>query len=219
MPGLLALKSPIRSQPAVASPAGARDRHVPHQPASTHSYEDHDAIVADAARGDERAWRQLVHRYKRLVYSIPRSYRLPDEACDDIFQNVFTALVRELPKLSDPRALPKWLITTTNRECWRAGKKRQAGELHTDLPAIGEDLSGAAIADWEAKSALDQALTELGGRCEKLLRLLYLTPNQLPYEQVGEALGMPVGSIGPTRSRCLAKLAELLPDASAGSAD
>lgn len=190
---------------------------MPEQTSPTTPHDDHDAIVTAAARGDERAWRQLVHRYKRLVYSIPRSYRLPEEACDDVFQNVFTALVRELPKLSDPRALPKWLITTTNRECWRAGKKRQAAELHADLPA--EDLSPAAVADWEAKSALDRALTELGGRCETLLRLLYLTPNHLPYEQVGEELGMPVGSIGPTRSRCLAKLAELLPDPSAGSAE
>lgn len=181
--------------------------------------DDHDAIVADAARGDERAWRQLVHRYKRLVYSIPRSYRLSDDACDDVFQNVFTALIRELPKLADPRALPKWLITTTNRECWRLGRKRTPDELQTDLAAPGEELHPSAIAEWEAKSTLDQALISLGGRCERLLRLLYLTPNQMPYERVSEELGMPVGSIGPTRSRCLAKLADLLPTQSADSAE
>jgi RNA polymerase sigma factor (sigma-70 family) len=172
--------------------------------------DDHAETVAAAARGDERAWRRLVHRYKRLVYSIPRGYRLGEEACEDVFQNVFVALVRELPKLSDARALPKWLITTTHRECWRANRRARPGSLAMEVES--EELDPAQGADWEARQRLEEGLSALGGRCEKLLRMLYLTPAQVPYERVGEVLGMPVGSIGPTRSRCLAKLAELLPD-------
>lgn len=167
-------------------------------------------LVANAAAGDDRAWRQLVHRFKRLVFSIPRSYRLSDEACEDVFQTVFTTLVRELPRISDPLALPKWLITTTHRVCWRVSRSDRAAQAAEHQFPVYETLASSDIERWEARAAVDQGLSALGGRCEKLLRLLYLSPTPPPYELVAEQTGMPVGSIGPTRARCLGKLAELV---------
>lgn len=169
-------------------------------------------MVLAAAKGDDRAWRKLVHQYKRLVYSIPRSYRLSDETCDDVFQTIFATLVRELPAIKDPKSLTKWLMTSTHRECWKASKRersRQASSLDQHQP---QDLAAEMPSDradlWERRQMLDSALSSLGGRCEKLLRLLYLSPVQIPYEQVGETLGIALGSVGPTRARCLAKLAD-----------
>jgi RNA polymerase sigma factor (sigma-70 family) len=167
------------------------------------------AVLAAAAAGDQRAWAQVVHRYKRLIYSIPRKYRLPPETCDDVFQSVFAALIRELPRVRDPQALPKWIITTTHRECWRVSKSRRPAEAAEEQP-IPEVLPLDHLERWERVQALEQALTDLGGRCESLLRLLFLRTTILPYEEAANLLGIPVGSIGPTRARCLAKLAELL---------
>ena len=167
-------------------------------------------VLAAAARGDERAWRKVVHRYKRLVYSIPREYKFADEACDDIFQTVFAALVRELPRINDPQALPKWLITTTHRACWRASKTARAQGPQLEPTAHAAEIEEDAVERWERVQGLETALSTLGGRCEALLRLLYLSQSQVSYEHIGEQLGMAVGSIGPTRTRCLAKLAELM---------
>lgn len=167
-------------------------------------------VLTSAARGDERAWRTVVHRYKRLVYSIPRQYKFADEACDDIFQTVFTALVKELPRINDPHALPKWLITTTQRACWRAAKLARASGAQLEPAAHAADMQDDAVEKWERIQGLETALATLGGRCEALIRLLYLSQTQISYEQIGEQLGMAVGSIGPTRTRCLAKLSELM---------
>ncbi len=171
-------------------------------------------MVLAAAKGDERAWRKLVHQYKRLVYSIPRSYRLSDETCDDVFQTIFATLVRELPAIKDPGALTKWLMTSTHRECWKAAKRDRTHQgvslEQTSRADLSAELPHDRAEHWERQQMLDTALSNLGGRCERLLRLLYLSAVQIPYDQIGETLGIAVGSVGPTRARCLAKLAEAL---------
>ncbi len=167
-------------------------------------------VFAGAARGDERAWRAVVHRYKRLVYSIPREYKFADDACDDIFQTVFAAFVRELPRINDPQAVPKWLITTTHRACWKAAKAAQSAGFQLEPSAHAAEPQEDAVERWERVQQLESALSSLGGRCEVLLRLLYLSSSEVSYEEIGRQVGMAVGSIGPTRTRCLAKLADLM---------
>lgn len=168
-------------------------------------------LVPRAASGDERAWRLLVHRFKRLVYSIPKSYNLTDAVCDDVFQSVFTSLVRQLPNIADPDALPKWLITSTHRECWKAAALANRVRSDNSHHAVEQHSPDSLHDRWERRLALDTGLTALGGRCERLLRLLYLSHNPPPYDAVAASLNMPLGSIGPTRARCLAKLSELIP--------
>ena len=150
-------------------------------------------------------------RYKRLVYSIPRRYRLADHVCDDVFQTVFIKFFRSLRSITDHRAVPKWLMTTTHRECWRMSRSAGSGEvapaeLQSEQPAPDQ------LERWEEQMRVQHALEALGGRCEKLLRALFLDRTNVRYEAVAESVGIPVGSIGPTRARCLAKLAELQQD-------
>lgn len=170
-------------------------------------------LIQRAGAGEERAWWLLVERYKRLVYSIPSRYRLPDDACDDVFQNVFASVLRSLPGVRDAQSFPKWLITTTHRECWRWSRRNpSATPIDESVAGTSEDAPGEAAQRWETQQKVDVALQQLGGRCERLLRALFLDPTKPSYASIAERLGIPVGAIGPTRARCLAKLMEFLPD-------
>jgi RNA polymerase sigma factor (sigma-70 family) len=179
-------------------------------------------LLAAVARGDARAAGVLVERYQALVYSIPARYRLPPDVRDDVFQSVFLALVRSAASLRDAQSLPKWLITTTARECWRQAAQRGqgTGRGHADTgdgaatgdldAAARDELPEAEVVRFEEQHRLHAALARLGGRCEALLRALFLDRAQPAYGEIARRLGMPIGSIGPIRARCLKKLAEFL---------
>jgi len=192
-------------------------RKPPHHPHDAPGELTDSELVARSLEGDNRAWRELVDRYKRLVYSIPRRYRLPDDQCDDVFQSVFASLLRHLSKVRDAESLPKWMITTTHRECWRQARENRSARAPNELPWPADAVDPASPPDqqaqaWERQHLVDQALRNLGGRCEQLLRAIFLDPAKPSYTAISKRLGMPVGSIGPVRARCLAKLLELLPD-------
>lgn len=175
------------------------------------------ALIERCLKRDEGAWRDLVEKYKRLVYSIPRGYRLSDSACDDVFQSVFSLLYQNLGSLRDTRTLAKWLMTTTQRECWRAARSSARAASHlANLPAPevpSSDPAADELERWERRVAVQQALTRLGGPCERLLRALFTVTESANYSDIASSLGIPTGSIGPTRARCLAKLAALLSEA------
>jgi RNA polymerase sigma factor (sigma-70 family) len=167
-------------------------------------------LVTRAANGDEQGWEALVERYAPLIWSICRRYRLVDADAADVGQSVWLRLVDQLGSLREPAALPGWLATTTERECWRVIR---AQSPPTAAPAIGSDSipdqhTGVAereLLRTERHAALREALSHLPPRCQQLIALLTEDPPK-PYAQISAALGIPVGSIGPTRSRCLAKL-------------
>lgn len=170
-------------------------------------------LLAAAAAGDASAWTQLVDTYKGLVYSIPRSYSLPPETCDDVFQTAFFLLFRNLATLRDAGGVAKWLITTTERECWRITRKRRSDRLKTiaepaDTAAPREDDSRTSI--WEQRQAVLRALGGLDERCRTLLTMLFRDPARSSYDAISESLGIPRGSIGPQRARCLKRLSELV---------
>jgi RNA polymerase sigma factor (sigma-70 family) len=166
-------------------------------------------VVCACLDGDTAAWRELVARYERLVFSIPRRYGLSDADCQDVFQNVFAALVRELPRLRDRESLAKWLMTTTHRIAWRQGMVQRpaalAGEAF-DPAAPPPDLA----VRWERQHLVHEALRRMGGRCEQLLACLYLEDPRPTYEAIARRLELPLGSIGPTRARCMARLLEVM---------
>jgi len=174
-----------------------------------------DAPVADlvmgARGGDQRAWDAIVERFAPLVWSICRRYRLSGADADDAGQAVWLQLVDQIGRIRDPAALPGWLATTTRRECSRlvrASQRAQPAGYVLDVAAIPDERAAAAddeLLASERHAALRQALAHLPASCQDLLSLLAADP-PLPYAQISAELGIPVGSIGPSRSRCLDKL-------------
>lgn len=167
-------------------------------------------LIQACQRGEQVAWNELVERYGRLIYSIPRRYGLSEADSDDVFSAVWTVAFRKLNELRDDTRLSAWLITTTHRETWRVGKKRGTyRELDQAIPDLDSPAPEQAET-WERQHLVHQGLTELGGRCEELLRALFLESGAPDYEAIATRLGMPVGSIGPTRARCFEKLEKIL---------
>jgi RNA polymerase sigma factor (sigma-70 family) len=168
------------------------------------------ALVTRASEGDQDAWYELVDRYAPLVYTICTRYRLSNHDIEDVGQNVWLLLVEKLGKLREPAALPGWLATTTARECLRvvtaAHKSERVGTglddsvVFVDDRAIDEEILVA-----ERNAALRAAFAELPGRCQQLLAMLISDPPH-PYAEIHAKLGIPVGSIGPQRARCLDRL-------------
>ena len=172
------------------------------------------ALVTRAAGSDESAWHELVDRYAPLVWSICVRYQLGGADIEDVGQTVWLGLVEQLAneKLREPAALPGWLATTTQRECLRVVRARGKYEVFAAVP---DDSGTPAAADTmvieeevllaERNALLRAALAELPEADQRLLALLLRDP-PLSYAEIGEILGMPPGSIGPTRQRCLRRL-------------
>ena len=167
-------------------------------------------LVQACLDGHEAAWNELVDRFGRLVYSVPRRYGFCDADAEDVHQIVFSILYRKLDTIRDVERLGSWLIRTTHRECFRYAKR---SGTHVGLEQAIADVSAPAddqAEQWERQHQVRQALRQLGGRCEQLLTALFLVPGQPNYDAIARQLGMKVGSIGPTRSRCFQKLEKIL---------
>lgn len=166
-------------------------------------------LVAAAAGGNQGAWDGLVERFGNLVWSIARAHSLADADAADVSQTTWLRLVENLERIRDPERVGSWLAATARHECLRV--LRRAGrnvpvadeiELDAESPAPALDSS---LLTTERDAALWRAFARLGERCRLLLRLLMADP-PASYEEISEATGSPVGSIGPTRARCLAQL-------------
>ncbi len=130
--------------------------------------------------------------------------------CDEVHQAVFAALVTHVSSIRDPRALPKWLITTAHRESWRVSRSR-GRVLDTDREFVSrEHPDESSLNAFEEASGVRRGMAQLGDRCRQLLTLLFGTGESMDYHQASRVLGIPSGSIGPTRQRCLAQLATIL---------
>jgi RNA polymerase sigma factor (sigma-70 family) len=173
---------------------------------------DHDLIRACRA-GHAHAWERLLDKYERLVFSISLNYGLTTDDAADVTQITFTILLQNLDTLPDEIRLAPWLATVTRRHTWRllARNRREAVHPEEDL-AANETLGG--IIDysehWELAEWLNYGLNMLDERCRQLLLALYFDAQQPSYAQVADYLKMPVGSIGPTRARCLEQMRQSL---------
>ncbi len=170
-------------------------------------------LVARCIDGDSRAWEALVRRHERLVYSIGRSYRLADEDMGDVFQDVFTALLKGLPRLRDGRTLVRWLSSTSERIARTTALKRRreaaredhADETFANLEDQGEEV-GADLEKVERQHQVRMAMGAISDRCKRLLEALYYEDPTPSYTELSQRLGVPVGSLGPTRARCMERL-------------
>jgi RNA polymerase sigma factor (sigma-70 family) len=163
-------------------------------------------LIQACLNGDESAWKELVERYARLVYSIPYRWGLTPTDADDVFQNVFEIVHRSLKKLRDQKALTAWLIQITHHECQRLRKRTpDATELPESLadPATPPDDE---VEIMERQQLVRTALKQLEPPCRELLMALFLESATPSYAQLSTRLDIPVGSIGPTRARCFKKL-------------
>ena len=168
-------------------------------------------LVIRARNGDKQAWDTLVERYAPLVWSICRRHRLERADADDVGQSVWLLLVDHLDNLRDPVALPGWLATTTRRECGRvlrAPRRPLAAKYVPDVETLPDEQAATAEQELlaaERHAALREAFLDLPPGCQRLIALLTADP-PIPYATISARLGIPVGSIGPTRRRCLDKL-------------
>jgi RNA polymerase sigma factor (sigma-70 family) len=180
-------------------------------------------LIERCRQGDKTAWQRLVQQYARLVHSIPVRYGLNSAEVDDIGQEVFLALAQQLHQIVDPESLPAWLMTTARRASWRTIQKQRREQPLSEIdlsdaqteqmlrpigqptPSMQELLQG-----WQYQEILAQGFAGLGGRCQELLTLIFLDQDEPSYEEIGSKLGIPKGSIGPTRNRCLQQLHTLL---------
>jgi RNA polymerase sigma factor (sigma-70 family) len=170
-------------------------------------------LVARVRAGDERAWEALTERYTSLLWSVARSMRLDRADAADAVQTTWLRLVERLDSLRQPEQLSSWLVTTVRRECLltlrRTARVRTGlAEESADVPADTDPLDEALLRE-ERDAALWRAVGRLTGRCQSLLRVLMADPPP-SYAEVSAALALPVGSIGPTRQRCLNSLRELM---------
>jgi RNA polymerase sigma factor (sigma-70 family) len=173
-----------------------------------HRHVELSCLARGAAAGDESAWNELVRRLDGVLRGVARRYRLASADVDDVVQTTWLRAVDHVGRLNDPGAIAGWLVVTTRREAMRT-LQRGVREVLTDDTTTIDDPDPAspevlAIAR-ERRAALHGAVDRLAGRQRVLLSSMLATPAP-SYEQIAERLAMPVGSIGPTRDRALARL-------------
>jgi RNA polymerase sigma factor (sigma-70 family) len=171
-------------------------------------------LVHGAGAGDTRAWGRLIDRYGRLIWSITREFRLPESDAADVSQTTWMRFVEHIDRLEHPDRVGSWLAATARNECLRClASRRRLVLAHEDMvldcsaeqgPEIDEALLAA-----ERAAVVRAAVARLPRRWQRLMELLMADP-PVSYAQISVELGLPVGSIGPTRGRCLARLRALL---------
>jgi RNA polymerase sigma factor (sigma-70 family) len=186
---------------------------------SAKSLEKSDAeLVKACRRGDEAAWNDLVERFQRLIFTVPRRAGLSDEQAADILQEVFLTLFEKLDEIQQPEKIRSWLVTTAKFKTWSAVR----GEKNFDSPETEEEmeaemanlpdaspLADEVLIELEQQHLIRTALKELEERCQKILSMIYLHEPAASYLEVAIEIGVGETSISPLRTRCLKKLAKI----------
>jgi RNA polymerase sigma factor (sigma-70 family) len=171
-------------------------------------------LVRCAAEGDCWAWERLVDQYARLVWAITRDFKLGESDAADVAQVTWLRLLENIRKIENPDRVGSWLAATARNECLRCIAARKKVVLAEDGIALETGLSQPEIDERllcaELAQTVREALSQLPWRWQRMLELLMADP-PASYAEISAQLGLPIGSIGPTRSRCLARLRGLLP--------
>lgn len=165
------------------------------------------ALLTAAADGDRAAWSALVDRYTPLVWATVRGHRLGDADAADVVQTTWLRLVEHLDRINEPERIGAWLATTAKRESLRvisSGARVTPTDEFGELPDRASGPAETTVRR-DRDALLRRALGALGERCQALLRMLASEPPP-SYEEISDILEMPIGSIGPTRARCLDRL-------------
>src|ERR1700744_408889 len=171
-------------------------------------------LVRRAAEGDRGAWERVVDKYARLIWAITRDFKLSESDAADVAQATWLRLLEHIDRIEYPERVGSWLAATARNECLRslAARKRVVlahDEVTFDGVAASEPDVDAGLLAAERAEVVREALTQLPHRWQQMLELLMADP-PASYAEISDQLGLPVGSIGPTRRRCLARLQVLL---------
>jgi RNA polymerase sigma factor (sigma-70 family) len=171
-------------------------------------------LVKRAGTGDPRAWEHLIDKYGRLVWSITREFKLVESDAADVFQTTWMRLIEHVDRIQHPDRVGSWLAATARNECLRclASNKRLVlanEDVVLDGPAEHDAEIDEGLLAAERAEVVRAAMAHLPRRWQRLMELLMSDP-PASYAEISDELGLPVGSIGPTRGRCLARLRVLL---------
>ena len=171
-------------------------------------------LLRSAADGDHQAWERLVNQFARLIWSITVEFKLVESDAANVVQTTWLRLLEHINRIQHPDRLGSWLAATARNECLRTLTTRKKvvlghGDVElTSVVAQEPEIDERLLAD-ERDQTVREALTRLPRRWQRLLEMLMADP-PVPYVEISDKLGLPVGSIGPTRGRCLAQLRDLL---------
>jgi RNA polymerase sigma factor (sigma-70 family) len=172
-------------------------------------------LVHGCLQGRDEDWNLLIDKYKNLVFSIPIRYGLSREEAADIFQSVCLDLIQDLPKVKDPKALPKWLMQVASHKCfhWKRQRARIVSQDDEEIQVPEATVPADAelnLREIEEEQMLREARAGLPPRCQELIRMLFYEEPTWPYQQVAASLGLATGSIGLLRQKCLDRLRSAL---------
>jgi RNA polymerase sigma factor (sigma-70 family) len=171
-------------------------------------------LVRWAAEGDKLAWERLVSQFERLIWSITAEFKLMEGDADDVAQTTWLRLLEHIDRIQYPDRVGSWLAATARNECLRslAARKRVVlaadDEVMTEVAAVGPEVDERILAH-ERDQVVRDAMSRLPKRWQHLLEMLMADP-PASYAEISDQLDLPIGSIGPTRGRCLAQLRVLL---------
>jgi RNA polymerase sigma factor (sigma-70 family) len=168
------------------------------------------ALFASYRDGDEHSMAELVALLTPILWHTARAQNVDQATAEDVLQSTWLALVRNAASIADPKAVLQWLIVTTKREAWRvvkAERRVEPQDFEDDETVLGaiEPSPEIGVVEAAGSQRLWSHIAKLPDRCRELLRVIAFA-DRPDYAAIAAALGMPVGSIGPTRGRCLAKL-------------
>jgi RNA polymerase sigma factor (sigma-70 family) len=172
-------------------------------------------LVAGCRHGREEDWNLLIEKYKNLIFSIPIRYGLTREEAADIFQSVCLDLIKELSRIKDPQALPKWLMQVTAHKCfhWKRLQGRNVSRDDEDVNIPEESIPAEAellLHEVQQEQALREVMSLLPPRCRELIHMLFYEEPRRPYQEVAANLGLAAGSIGLLRQKCLDRMKKRL---------
>lgn len=176
-------------------------------------------LVKECRGGSQKAWDDLIARYQRLIYAIPRRAGLSEEQAADVFQEVFLTLFEKLDGIEQPERIRSWIVTTAKFKTWavvRSGKGMYSPDSEEDMELEMARLKDKSplpdeiLIELEQQHQIRTALELLEERCRTILSMLYLRHAVATYAEVADAVGVGETSISPLRSRCLKKLEKLL---------
>ena len=176
-------------------------------------------LVKKCRRGDETAWNELVDRFQRLIYTIPRRAGLSEEQASDVFQEVFLTLLEKIGDIQQPDRIRSWLVTTAKFKTWgivRGEKDLYSpgteDEMAAEMAGITDNapLADDILIELEDQHLIRTAMQKLEEKCRQILSMIYLRDPVASYIEVASAIGVGETSISPMRSRCLKKLEKIL---------